>query len=326
MENNPNHPSRLHVIVGAGATGSATARLLAARGDRVRIITRSGSGPDIANVERIATDATDQARLIELTTGAAALYNCANPQYHRWATDWPPLAGSLLATAEATGAVLVTLSNLYGYTPDGPMTPQQPLDAPSKKGAIRAAMWHDALAAHEAGRARVVEARASDFIGAGIGDTAHMGDRAMRRIVAGKGVQVFGSPDQPHSWTAVADVARTLVALAHDPTTWGRAWHVPSGAPLTQRELVHRICARGGLAPASVSTMPRLLVKALGLVIAPLREMAEVEYQFTEPFVIDASETVERLGIDATPLDETIDAMLAAARGEADPVLEPVAA
>jgi nucleoside-diphosphate-sugar epimerase len=35
----------LHLIVGAGPVGSATARLLAARGEQVRLITRSGSKP-----------------------------------------------------------------------------------------------------------------------------------------------------------------------------------------------------------------------------------------------------------------------------------------
>jgi len=35
----------LHVIVGAGPVGSATATLLATRGETVRLVTRSGSGP-----------------------------------------------------------------------------------------------------------------------------------------------------------------------------------------------------------------------------------------------------------------------------------------
>ena len=50
----------LHVIVGAGATGSATARQLAEAGVSVRIITRSGSGPLHPNIERIAADAAVQ--------------------------------------------------------------------------------------------------------------------------------------------------------------------------------------------------------------------------------------------------------------------------
>jgi len=120
----------LHVIVGAGAVGTATAKLLADRGERVRIITRSGSGPQHPAIERISADATDTDRLADLAAGATAQYNCANPQYHRWLTDWPPLATALLTAAERTGAVLATVSNLYGYGPvAGPITPETPLAA-----------------------------------------------------------------------------------------------------------------------------------------------------------------------------------------------------
>ena len=106
-----------HVIVGAGAVGSATALLLAGRGEQVRVISRRGTGPQHAAIERVAADATDAERLTALATGAAALYNCANPLYHQWFTDWPPLASALLTAAERSGAVLATMSNLYGYGP-----------------------------------------------------------------------------------------------------------------------------------------------------------------------------------------------------------------
>ncbi|MEM7092866.1 MAG: NAD-dependent epimerase/dehydratase family protein [Actinomycetota bacterium] len=312
-----NDPTELHVIVGAGATGSATAELLAEQGAKVRIITRSGSGPAHPAIERVAADATDVERLTELTVGAAALYNCANPPYHRWATDWPPLASSLLRAAERTGAVLVTLSNLYGYAPDGPMHPGQPLNPPSEKGAIRAGMWHDARAEHEAGRVRVTEARASDFIGAGLGDTSHFGDRLLNRILAGKSVQVFGATDVEHSWTAVSDVARTLVTLARDERAWGRAWHVPTAPARTQREMVERLCDAAGTKRVKVSVLPMPLIKLLGIFIKPLGEMPSVAYQFTEPFVVDASETTEVFGLEATPLAETIDAMVGGDRVKA---------
>ena len=36
----------LHVVVGAGPIGSGIVRELAERGHRVKIVTRSGSGPD----------------------------------------------------------------------------------------------------------------------------------------------------------------------------------------------------------------------------------------------------------------------------------------
>ena len=80
----------LHVVLGAGPVGSGVAKLLADRGDQVRLISRRGFGPQHAAIERVRAEGTDAERLCELAAGAVALYNCANPQYHRWLTDWPP--------------------------------------------------------------------------------------------------------------------------------------------------------------------------------------------------------------------------------------------
>src|SRR5574341_287961 len=156
----------LQVIVGSDPVGSATAMWLAGQGHHVRVLSRSGSGPAVDGVERVAVDATDADSLTGLLTGAEVLYNCASPPYHRWATDWPPLAASMLRAAERTGAVLVTMSNLYGYGPvDHPISERDPLRATGLKGKVRAALWTQALAVHQAGRARVTEARAADYFG-----------------------------------------------------------------------------------------------------------------------------------------------------------------
>src|SRR5215471_1863135 len=144
-----------HVIVGAGAVGSATALLLAERGEQVRIVTRHGSGPDHPGIDKVAADATDAARLTEITAGAEALYNCASPQYHQWFTDWPPLAAAFLTAAERSGAVLASMSNLYGYgLVDGRITQKTPIAATHPKLRLRAEMWAAQLAAQEAGRIR----------------------------------------------------------------------------------------------------------------------------------------------------------------------------
>jgi nucleoside-diphosphate-sugar epimerase len=135
----------LHVIIGADPVGSATAVLLARQSERVRVITRSGTGPAADGIENIAADAADTDRLAALAKEAAALYNCASPPYHRWPQEWPPLASSLLAAAERTGAVLVTMSNLYGYGPvSHPMSEHDPPAATGTKGKTRAAVWAQA--------------------------------------------------------------------------------------------------------------------------------------------------------------------------------------
>src|SRR5262249_32952193 len=161
---------------------------------------------------RVAADATDSGRLTELARGAAALYNCANPLYHRWPIDWPPLANALLQAATRSGAVLVAMGNLDGYGPvDQPMTEQTPLRPSSVKGGVRAKMWEQMLAAHRAGQVRVTEARASDYVGRdGKSLFTEMIAPAVR---AGKAAAVPANVDVPHSLTYTVDAGRFLATL-----------------------------------------------------------------------------------------------------------------
>ncbi|MGK5672817.1 NAD-dependent epimerase/dehydratase family protein [Micromonospora sp. URMC 106] len=303
----------LHVIVGAGPVGTATARLLADRGERVRLVTRRGSGPEHPAVERIAADATDADRLAAATTGAAALYNCANPAYHRWSTDWPPLAAALLAAAERSGAVLATVGNLYGYGPvDAPMTEATPLRPSSVKGQVRVRMWADALAAHEAGRARITEVRGSDYLGAGAQSLVSM--LVLPQVMAGRRALVPAALDAPHSWTYVGDVARTLVAAATDERGWGRAWHVPTTPAVPIRELAVRAATLAGAPAPKLARMPGPVLWLGGLFDPTAREMREVAYQFDRPFVLDSTAATTTFGIDPTPLDDVLAETVAALR------------
>lgn len=301
----------LHVVVGAGAVGSATARLLHTEGYDVRVLSRSGRGPE--QTERVAVDAADADRLTALADGADALYNCVNPAYHRWATDWPPIASALLTAAERSGAVLVTTANLYGYGPvDAPMTEATPLAATGEKGHVRNAMWRAALAAHDAGRARITEARASDFYGPGPDDTSHLGRYFTPRLLAGKRPWVMqGDPDAPHSWTYVPDLARTLVTIATDERAWGRAWHVPTAPPVSLRGVSSAMAQVAGVRDPGVLVMPRWGLRAMGLAVPFARELQEVRHQFDEPFVLDSSAAQETFGLAPTPFAEGIAAHVA---------------
>src|SRR4051812_15482731 len=233
----------LHVIVGKGPVGTTAAELLADSGHEVRVLSRSG-GRSTDRVEHRRVDATDAGALAAASRGAAALYNAVNPEYTRWATDWPPVAAALLTAAERTDAVLVTMSNLYGYgRPTGPMTPDTPLAATDTKGRVRAQMWLDALAAHEAGRVRVTEARAADFVGPQVPpDGTHLG-RQLASIGKGRRAWVVGDPDAPRSWAYLPDVGATLATLGTDERALGRPWHVPVNAPRSQRQALGDLAA-----------------------------------------------------------------------------------
>jgi nucleoside-diphosphate-sugar epimerase len=295
----------MHVVVGAGVIGSRVARLLAQRGQQVRLISRRGTGPKEPGIELVAADASDKARLIELSMGAAAIYNCANPQYHTWLTDWPPIASALLAAAEANGAVLVTLSNLYGYGPvDGPITSRTPLRATHPKLRVRRDMWEQALAAHEAGRVRVTEARASDYVG--FEANSVLSDMVLKFTSAGKTAYAYGNPDAPHSWSNVDDTAATLVALATDERAWGRAWLVPTAPALPARATAERANELIGAPKPRIVRVPYALLWTMGVFSKLMKELRATYYQFARPFTIDSSETEQTFGLKPTPLDDSL--------------------
>lgn len=310
----------LHVVIGAGPIGSGVARELAARGQRVRIVTRSGSGPAGISAELVAADASDADAIVRLTGGAVAMYNCANPPYHRWPELWPPIAASLLAAAERSGAVLVTISNLYGYGPASasqgtagydsahPMTEATPQAATGRKGRVRTRMCRDALAAHNAGRVRATEVRASDYVGPGAGSV--LGERVVPNVLRGRGVWLPGRVDRLHTWSFTRDVVRMAVVAGSDQKAWGRAWHAPSGPPRTQRGVIEDLARSAGLAPVPVRAVPAVAMRAAGLFSPLLRELAETEYQFAEDFVMDSSAAQLAFGLEPTPWDQVLDETL----------------
>ena len=309
----------MHTIVGAGAVGSGTAIRLAEQGHDVRVITRTGTGPANTRIELVSADASDAKRLTELSAGAEALYNCANPPYNKWATAWPVLGSSFIATAEATGARLITMSNLYGFGRGTmPMRATDALAPFTKKGQIRSDMWHNALQAHRDGRIQATEVRASDYFGPGLGETSHLGDRLVPRLLAGKNVSVIGATDIIHSWSYIGDVCDTMATLGTDDGAMGRAWHVPTLAPVTAAEMVRQLCRQAGIDPVQVKQIPKLALRAAGLIMPVMRELPEILYQFEEPFEIDGADTTETFGLKATPLDEQMRATIASYRTRAE--------
>lgn len=301
------------LVIGAGAVGTATAQLLADRGERVRLVSRNGRGPENPAIQRIAADASDADALSRLAEGAAVIFSCAGPAYPRWVTDWPPLATALVRAAETSGALLITTGNLYGYgAVDRPMTEDLPLHPNTEKGRVRVRIWNDALEAHRAGRIRTAEVRGSDYLGAGAVTPLTL--LVLPKVLAGKRAFAPADLDAPHSWTHVGDVARTLLAVAAQPGSWGRAWHVPSGPPKSFRELATRAAELAGVPAPRLSVMPYSVLWLGGLFNPMARAARETQYQFRKPFLLDSTAAMEAFGISPTPLDEALRETIAGLR------------
>ena len=104
-----------HVIFGTGAIGLATLDALRRRGETVRLVNRSGAAPVPDDVEIVGGDAGDPGFTTAAAHGAQVVYQTLNPPYHQWVELFPALQAGVLAAAEAAGARLVSMENVYMY-------------------------------------------------------------------------------------------------------------------------------------------------------------------------------------------------------------------
>ncbi len=306
-----------HVVLGGGTLGTTIADQLAAAGEPVRLVTRSGRNPGIPGVEGAAADLTDPEAVRSVAAGARVAYFACQPAYTDWPNGFPPLAEGVLGGLRGFGTRLAVVDNTYMYGPTGgrPMTEDLPYAATTRKGIARARLAERFLAAHRAGDVPVVIARASDYFGPrGVATT--VGDRFFPPLLAGNAVQVFGDVDAPHSNTFVPDFARALIELGRHDAALGAAWHVPTAPAVSQRRFAELAAAAAGVPAPKLSRVSRPMLRLAGLFVAPAREMVEMAYEFEEPFILDSSKIERSFGLRPTPLEEALAATVAWWRGD----------
>lgn len=293
----------VHVVTGAGPVGSTVAQQLADGGRHVRLLTRSGSGPLHPLVERRRVDVSRPEALAEAFDGAVAVHHCIHGSAYDarvWRAELPRAEEAVLEAAGRVGAVVVFPESLYSYgRVDGVMTETTPRTASGGKPGVRTEL----LAQREASGTPTVSVAASDFYGPAV-RTAHAGERMVPTVLAGRTMRVLGSPDQPHSFTYVPDLAAAMIVAAHRPDLWNSFLHAPTAPPVTQRRLVELVAEAGGVRAPRVASIPVPLLSALGLLSRELHELAETGYMFARPFVMDSAASQERLGLSPTPMTE----------------------
>ena len=132
-------------------------------------------------------------------------------------------------------------------------------------------------------------------------DQSHL-IRQLPALRKGRRAWVIGDPDAPRSWAYLPDVAATLATLGTDERALGRAWHVPSNPPRSQRQALGDLAAALGAPRRAVSGIPWPVLRAVGVAVPMMREVAAMRHQFDQEFVIDASATTATFGLDRDAL------------------------
>jgi nucleoside-diphosphate-sugar epimerase len=300
-----------HVVFGTGQVGRHVAGQLVQLGHDVVAVNRSGHA-DLPGAEVVGADAADPAAATRVAAGADVIYFCLNAtSYARWPEQFPPLQRAVLAAAQATGARLVVLDNLYAYGPtDGrDLVETRPASPTSSKARTRAAMTAELLAAQHAGRVEVAIGRASDYFGPGTTASA-LGETVFGTALTGRTAQIMGDPDQPHSYSYTPDVAAALITLATHPGATGSVWHLPVAETRTTRQIIEAVYTLAGHRPRSFAA-GRTALRLYGLAKPAVREYLHTLYQFTDRWVVDDTAFRTAFGDQGTPLDEALATTLA---------------
>jgi nucleoside-diphosphate-sugar epimerase len=295
----------LHVIFGTGPLGIWTAVELVKLGKKVRMVNRSGKAKGLPNtVEVQKGDAYNADLNTEMTRDANTIYLCAQPEYHQWAGNFPRLQAAILQAAVANGAKVIAAENLYAYgdTHGTPFREDTPYNAQTKKGRIRQEMTETLFAAHKAGQVRVASVRGSDFFGPL--DRLYA-ENVFMPALTGKPINAVGNLDQPHTFTYTVDFGKALATIGTHDESLGQTWHVPSNEAITQRELIKMITKEVGR-PTKTNLGTPFMMRLLGLFNPGAREMVEMMYEFTQPFLLDSSKFTKTFGMTPTPLRQQI--------------------
>ncbi len=130
--------------------------------------------------------------------------------------------------------------------------------------------------------------RASDFYGPGVTEGSTRGERVCGNALAGRRADFIGDPGVPHTYSYVPDIAAGLATLGTDARAVGQVWHLPGPATGTTRALLDLVAGQVGLRVA-VRSLPKLAVRALGLVNPTIRELAEMSYECRNSYLKKSS-------------------------------------
>jgi nucleoside-diphosphate-sugar epimerase len=299
-----------YVVLGAGGSiGNAVARVAAARGHSVRAVARNPELiPDLPKgVERYRANVLDLAEAVSACKDADVVVHAVNVPYPRWAEVVPRVAANARNAAEAAGATLAFPGNVYPYGPPqrNPVLEDHPFAATTVKGQIRAEIERDYLAAHAAGKLRLVLPRYPDFYGPNVlnGLLAPIFDGA----ISGKGCRWPIDADLPHEFIFIDDAAEAMLRLVDTPAAHGIPVHVPGPGTIPAREFVRLAYAAGGH-PVRHSVFGRGMWRFAGVFNAEVRGAYEMAYLFENPLVLGGSRYDSLVGEarPATPYPEGI--------------------
>ena len=308
------------VLLGAtGAIGESIAAELRKRGESYRAV-----GRDRASLERtfgsdplaeIAVWNPDDASSVRAALrGAGAIVYLVGVPYNHFELH-PVLMRQTLDAAIAEGVgqmLLIGTVYPYGRPQQTPAREDHPREPHTFKGKMRKQQEDLLLEADAAGKIRGTVLRLPDFYGPRV--KSSFLDGVFNAAAKGGTANLIAPIDRPHQFVYVPDAGPVVLDLLRHPEAHGRWWHLAGDGTASMQEIVAMVGQLAGK-PIKTRAVGLGMLRVIGLFQPVMRELVEMNYLLTDPFIMDDSALRSLLGnVKTTPLNEGLRQSLEAAR------------
>jgi nucleoside-diphosphate-sugar epimerase len=307
-------------LLGAtGAIGESIAAELRKRNESYRVVGRDRASLDRAfgsdPLTEIVTWNPDDASSVRAALRGAdtAVYLIGVPYNHF--ELHPVLMRQMLDAASAEGVsqmLLIGTVYPYGRPQQTPAREDHPREPHTFKGKMRKQQEDLLLEADAAGKIRGTVLRLPDFYGPRVKNSFL--DSVFNVAAKGGTANLIAPIDRPHQFVYVPDVGPVVLDLLQRPEAHGRWWHLAGDGTASMQEIVAMV---GQLAGKPIKTLTAGLgmLRLIGLFQPVMRELVEMNYLLTDPFIMDDSALRTLLGnVKTTPLRDGLRQSLEAAR------------
>ena len=200
----------------------------------------------------------------------------------------------------------------YGRARATPALEDHPREPHTFKGKMRKQQEDLLLEADAAGKILGSVLRLPDFYGPKVKNSFL--DSVFTAAATGATANLIAPIDRPHQFVFVPDVGATVLDLLRHPDAHGRWWHLAGDGTSSIQEIVAMVGEMAGK-PVKTRVFGTTMLRVMGLFQPVMRELVEMNYLLTDPFIMDDSALSALLrGPRKTPLREALRQSLDAAR------------
>lgn len=281
------------VILGAnGSVGRALAKELAEYSTDITLVSRNPQ--KVNQTDQLAPlDLSLKANVEKAVEGADIVYVTIGFPYKTsvWKENWLPFMTNVVESCIRHNAKLVFFDNVYAIGGDNVkhITELSPFSPTSQKGVIREKVDQLILKSIDGGKLKAIIARAPDFFGGISSESSIIMQTVCDRLRQGKPAQWFCSVDKLHSYGYVPDLAKGTAILGNTESAYNQIWNLPTDTQtLTGRQWIELFAKVLGCEPR-FSVIPNWQIRAAGLFIPIMKELAEMNYQYDRDYFFDSS-------------------------------------